>query len=84
MFPGGLKNPRIDVDQDNNDVHLGVVCNICQEYPIVGTRFNSQRTNDFDLCERCHKLPESKSFRPFRNIERTVGEPSHLLFLFGT
>jgi len=36
------------------NVHRGVVCDGCEQSPIVGTRFHCQTCPDFDFCGKCH------------------------------
>lgn len=36
-------------------VHHNVVCDGCEQSPIVGTRFKSLEWDDYDLCEQCHR-----------------------------
>ena len=71
---GGLKNPNIQADKHGNDLHMGVECDHCHMYPIVGPRYNSQVVNDCDLCTECHDLPECGALAPFRVIQKISGE----------
>lgn len=52
---------------------MGVACDSCGVCPIVGQRFNSQVVMNYDLCGRCHELPEADSVAPFRLVENQSG-----------
>ena len=39
--------------QNNSSVHLNIVCDECHMSPLVGVRYKSASTNDYDLCEKC-------------------------------
>ncbi|KAJ7530042.1 hypothetical protein O6H91_15G076200 [Diphasiastrum complanatum] len=36
-------------------IHDGVRCDMCNMFPIVGSRFKSNRKYDYDLCGNCYK-----------------------------
>ena len=45
------------LDQDKNkeeDIHYGIVCDVCEMKPIRGVRYKCMECPDFDLCEGCH------------------------------
>ena len=70
---GGLKNPIIQANEAGEQVHIGVACDNCEQCPIVGPRYHSQVVNNYDLCERCHKLPGADKVAPFRIVENEEG-----------
>jgi len=58
-FAGSIRFAgRISTDRSNQVVHASVLCDECQQNPIVGTRFKSISRIDFDLCEKCANLPK--------------------------
>lgn len=42
--------------RNNNGIHNGISCDECGVSPIVGVRFKSTKTYDFDICEDCKLL----------------------------
>lgn len=44
---------EVDYSNDENRVHVGVVCDGCGADPIVGDRFRCTRRPNFDLCADC-------------------------------
>jgi hypothetical protein len=47
-------------EADGLEVHLGVRCDGCSEYPLVGVRHKSLVKHDFDLCEDCFAKDANK------------------------
>lgn len=43
-------------NNNNNGIHNGISCDECGVSPIVGVRFKSTKTYDFDICEDCKLL----------------------------
>ncbi|KAF1794291.1 Next to BRCA1, central domain [Phytophthora cactorum] len=54
-------------------VHLGVICDGCKKAPLVGVRYKSLETPDFDLCEDCEASGKWVNHEPFIKITN----PSH-------
>jgi len=40
-------------DRDHSQIHFGVVCDACNQSPIVGVRYRCQNCPDFDACANC-------------------------------
>lgn len=38
------------------EMHVGVTCDGCSMYPIIGARYKSLEKTNYDLCETCFKL----------------------------
>ncbi|WOL09957.1 hypothetical protein Cni_G18711 [Canna indica] len=60
----GLRDMYFCLSEDMSDVHVGVGCDSCGVYPIIGKRYKCKDCTEaigFDLCEACYntssKLP---------------------------
>ena len=38
-----------------DDIHQGMICEVCEMTPIQGLRYNCIDCPTFDLCEECYK-----------------------------
>merc|ERR1719150_3606354 len=51
-----IEDAREAVEQEfvpDAPVHRGITCDVCDMSPIVGVRYKSVRTANYDLCENC-------------------------------
>ena len=55
-------------EEEKKPVHLGVQCNGCKKYPIVGCRYKCAVCLDFDYCEECEKKFNQQHLHPFIKI----------------
>jgi hypothetical protein len=57
------------------DIHFGVVCDGCQQYPLIGIRYKCSDCPDYDLCEPCfNKDVHTENSHAFLKISsRSVG-----------
>lgn len=46
-------------------IHQGVSCDVCGTDPIVGVRYKSYSTPDFDVCSSCYKSEAAQQHAPF-------------------
>ncbi|KAG3033154.1 hypothetical protein PC121_g1347 [Phytophthora cactorum] len=58
-------------------VHLGVICDGCKKAPLVGVRYKSLETPDFDLCEDCEASGKWVNHEPFIKITNPSRAPKH-------
>ncbi|ETL94685.1 hypothetical protein L917_07429 [Phytophthora nicotianae] len=58
-------------------VHFGVICNGCKKAPLVGVRYKSLETPDFDLCEDCEASGKWADHEPFIKIVDPSRAPKH-------
>ena len=40
--------------KENKLVHKGYQCNICNQNPLLGIRYECENCNDYNLCEKCY------------------------------
>jgi len=50
-------------------VHFGVVCDGCNQSPLVGQRFKCTVCPDYDLCEKCNAKGAELHNHPMENIQ---------------
>ena len=62
-------------------VHTGIVCDVCEVCPIVGTRYKCAVRSDFDLCEACEAVTGADSPFPFLKIRTPAQVPSAIVCL---
>lgn len=62
-------------------VHHGVVCDVCDMSPIVGTRYKCAVRSDFDLCEGCERTAGSASPFPYLKIRTPSQAPAAIVCL---
>lgn len=49
----------------NDEVHPGVQCDGCDQYPITGPCYTSKVMQDYDLCSRCRRQPQAERAAPY-------------------
>ena len=55
-------------EENKKPIHLGVRCDGCNKYPIVGCRYKCAVCNDFDYCEECEEKFSGQHLHPFIKI----------------
>ena len=68
---------KIAIEEQLPNAHHGIICDVCQCAPIVGTRFKCFQCPDFDLCANCEpnhhrehlmiRIPEPKNLYSLMN-----------------
>jgi hypothetical protein len=59
----------------SDEVHPGVQCDGCDQFPITGPCYTSKVQQDYDLCSRCRQQPQAERAAPFaRRQGRTRGQ----------
>jgi len=64
--------PQAAEANQNQAVHRGITCDVCDVSPIVGVRYKSVLRADYDLCEECEKDHDPKD--PLIKIKTPVQE----------
>jgi len=41
--------------------HHGITCDGCEQSPVTGVRYRSLEWPDYDLCEKCHAMPDRQT-----------------------
>ena len=62
-------------------VHVGVVCDVCDMSPIMGTRYKCAVRSDFDLCGGCERTAGSASPFPYLKIRTPAQAPAAIVCL---
>ena len=72
-----IKKPIDPMEQNKNEirilekqrVHIGVTCDGCGQYPIIGNRYKCAVCKNFDFCEKCEEKHAAKDhLHPFIKI----------------
>lgn len=50
------------------NVHRTITCDLCGTFPIVGTRFRSEKTPNWDVCAACMGNRHAKNHAPYTKI----------------
>ncbi|PKA65112.1 E3 ubiquitin-protein ligase PRT1 [Apostasia shenzhenica] len=88
-----FKEGRLSLDEDFSRVHVGVGCDSCGMYPIVGKRYKCKDCIEaigFDLCESCYstrsKLPGrfNQQHTPDHQFELDESHMLSRIFLFAS
>ncbi|EEY57808.1 uncharacterized protein PITG_00391 [Phytophthora infestans T30-4] len=58
-------------------VHFGIICDGCDKEPLVGVRYKSLETPDFDVCEDCEASGQWAEHEPFIKIADPSRAPKH-------
>lgn len=75
----GVPNYTLEVMSNQNMSHMGVTCDVCNQSPIVGTRWQAaphimasigqmMNYSNFDMCDACYRNPDNnleQRKRPF-------------------
>ncbi|KAF0694692.1 Aste57867_14462 [Aphanomyces stellatus] len=54
----------------NQAVHRGIQCSGCRQSPIVGDRYMSARTPNFNVCAACERTRRYATYEPFLKLVR--------------
>lgn len=55
LSPKLVNEQKIEIDSKAPVVHYDIICDVCEQGPIIGTRFKCFQCADYDLCEKCEK-----------------------------
>jgi hypothetical protein len=56
------------------NIHKGVTCDGCGQYPILGTRYKCNTCSDYDLCEKCFAQLKSSPFHYAPHTFHAIGD----------
>eukprot|EP00397_Hematodinium_sp_SG-2012_P019145 GEMP01019659.1.p1 GENE.GEMP01019659.1~~GEMP01019659.1.p1 ORF type:complete len:591 (+),score=147.81 GEMP01019659.1:96-1868(+) len=59
------------------EVHPNFICDGCDMNPILGKRFTSLRTENYDLCEKCMENQNPSDYKQIKGSEADVVSFSH-------
>jgi len=58
--------------QPGSNVHFGISCDGCDQYPLVGIRYKCEQCGDFDFCEKCYQQGNHDKSHTFKVISKPV------------
>ena len=59
------------------EVHVGITCDVCDCFPIIGTRFKCDGCENFDMCEECLRDGEHRH-DPAHSFSRMPVNPERI------
>ena len=58
--------------KEQNEIHIGYICDGCKMAPIKGTRYHCEQCPDYDLCEKCYKEKKTNHGHTFQPIKKEI------------
>ena len=58
--------------KEQNEIHIGYICDGCNMAPIKGTRYHCEQCPDYDLCEKCYKEKKTNHGHTFQPIKKEI------------
>jgi len=70
-----------DNEQKPANIHTNIICDSCNESPIVGIRYKSAVHEDYDLCEKCESSAAGLVHAPYIKIRSADMVPKFMLVI---
>eukprot|EP00445_Apocalathium_hangoei_P009095 CAMPEP_0203879530 /NCGR_PEP_ID=MMETSP0359-20131031/23974_1 /ASSEMBLY_ACC=CAM_ASM_000338 /TAXON_ID=268821 /ORGANISM="Scrippsiella Hangoei, Strain SHTV-5" /LENGTH=669 /DNA_ID=CAMNT_0050798971 /DNA_START=53 /DNA_END=2062 /DNA_ORIENTATION=+ len=68
-----LREEQAKEESKEVEVHVHVICDGCETVPILGNRYKSLDTDDFDLCQACYQREDRDASRWVRAKSDVTG-----------